>query len=109
MILEVTAGGLTNTVPFSQNAVWIGCDEDVQVPAEMVEGWERGSSKGLANLWLPPLALGNVHLRLREQEAVRVRLLKPTDRQPYVEKTCIVRAVPANVDFQPQEEEMHAP
>jgi hypothetical protein len=108
MRLEVVVSGVTNAIDFNGNAIWIGCDDDVQVPAEMVEGWERGPNRGWANVWLPAQALDNIHVRLREQETIRFRLFRQANDELYVEKVCLVRAVPGNLDFQPQEEEIDA-
>lgn len=90
--------------------VWIGCDEDVDVPADVLESWKaelvsRNQIRQI-HLWSRPMALPNGPASLVSGDRLRVEVLSgPTT--VYAQADVVVRPVRSPRDF-PQQEEIHA-
>lgn len=91
--------------------VWVGCDEDVDVPPQVLESWKtelatREQARHL-HLWSRPLAPPNWPQVLDSGEQLTIQILVgPTT--VYARADAKVRAVRTRRDF-PQEEEIHGP
>lgn len=90
-------------------AVWVGCDEDVDVPAQVLDSWKtelttRGQAQHL-HLWSHPLVVPNGPQTLGPGDQLTVRVLSGPTRV-FASADPKVRAVRTRRDF-PQEEEIH--
>jgi hypothetical protein len=90
--------------------IWIGCDEDVDVPADVLESWKaeltsRNQIRQL-HLWSRPIALPSGPEALVPGDRLRIQVLSgPTT--VYAQADAVVRPVRSPRDF-PQQEEIHA-
>jgi hypothetical protein len=89
--------------------VWVGCDEDVDVPAQVLESWkselairEQGQ---FLHLWSHPRAVTGGPAALDAGDRLGVEVLAGPGR-PYARADVTVRPVRVPRDF-PQEEEIH--
>jgi hypothetical protein len=89
--------------------VWVGCDVDVDVPAQVLESWKtelatRGQTQHF-HLWSQPLALPNGPRALDSGDQLTVRVLAGP-ASVYARADPKVRPVRTHRDY-PQEEEIH--
>jgi hypothetical protein len=106
LTLVVTAGGQTRRRPFDGHSVWIGCEDDVQVPARLVDEW-RSTNEGRALLakWESPRA---IDLPLTHGTVLEVKLLNE-DGSEYVKRTGIHARRPGRPQEFPQVEALDVP
>jgi hypothetical protein len=112
LVVRVVSGPppAEHTVPgYHGETIWVGCDEDVDVPAQALEAWkselairEQGQ---LLHLWSHPRALTGGPAVLNAGDRLSVEVLAGPGR-PYARADVTVRAVRVPRDF-PQEEEIH--
>ncbi|HKA37371.1 MAG TPA: hypothetical protein VKH43_11175 [Thermoanaerobaculia bacterium] len=89
--LIVQAGGRTFEARFDGHPVWIGCDEDVDVPLRLEVAWraEAPQRPSVVNTWLHPVPLAAERLELKPGAEV-VATLFDQDQKPW-EKKFLVR------------------
>src|SRR5262249_54579025 len=71
-------------LPFTGHAVWVGCDQDVDVPRALAEEWQQtqtGERAAVLPYWLHPKALPGPRLRLAPGDRVEARVEKQSGPQ----------------------------
>jgi hypothetical protein len=80
-------------VPFEGHAVWIGCDDDVEVPRELVESWQRELSYRKADwdleYWLRPVALKGPRFELVPGDEIELEIKNRNSQEALIEKKVI--------------------
>ncbi|HEV8118002.1 MAG TPA: hypothetical protein VGQ32_05725 [Thermoanaerobaculia bacterium] len=92
--LTVQAGGRTYESRFDGHPVWIGCDEDVDVPLRLEVAWraevEARRRPSVVNTWLHPVPLTAERLELKPGGEV-VATLFDEDQKPWAKKILVRR------------------
>jgi hypothetical protein len=110
--LEVRAGKYTATIAnFTGQAIWVGCDEDVDIPAALQDAWRVELSarqkSGLLRKWLTPEAAafsGQPYLELAAKQQVEVW----EEGVPKALSVITVRPLESRLSF-PQVEDLDVP
>jgi hypothetical protein len=96
-------------VGYHGQAVWVGCDEDVDVPDSVLETWKSElaarDQSAMLSLWSHPLALPEGPEALKQGDRLVAKILSGGERR-YADAEIVVRSVRTARDF-PQEEEIH--
>jgi len=101
--------GRTRSVPFDGHAVWVGCDEDVQVPAAAQDAWrsQLANRSQLLTYWAYPQQLTQERVELRAGQRIDYRVYLRGD--PYSPDASVrVQPVQGRSSF-PQQEVIHEP
>jgi hypothetical protein len=76
LMLNVTYRGGHQSRVFDGHTLWIGCEDDVEVPATLVESWRalpgEGDVEPLLVAWRHPVALSQTPPTLRGGDVIRV-------------------------------------
>jgi hypothetical protein len=113
LVLQVTYGGQRQSRPFDGHTVWIGCDEDVEVPERLIEAWRavpgEGDVQPLLAFWRRPVALTATPATLRPSDRINVTLVTKDGRPFPIAPLEITVRVPGRADDFPQVEELDLP
>jgi hypothetical protein len=115
LTLRVQVDGLSYTIPFDGHAVWVGCEDDVPVPAAVVDEWRATMAPELLTVLLSDLqfprairdAAGGAP-DLRDGSVLHVALLNE-DGTTFVERNGIPVRAPGRPDDFPQMEALDVP
>jgi len=111
MSLVVRSGGQERQLKFDGHALWIGCDDDVQIPAAMQDLFRSQLSAPehipLLLFWLYPYALPGDRWELQPGNQVEAKLLRP-DGAAYSSTQFVVLPIQRRQDF-PQVEVLDVP
>jgi hypothetical protein len=68
--------GVGENLRYTGRAIWIGCDDDVQVPQAIQDGWlyQLGADQRLSSYWRRPEILGDKRLELNPGDSVHAEL-----------------------------------
>lgn len=80
---------------YTGQALWIGCDDEVQVPQAIQDGWLRELAAQqhvkLASSWRRPETLGDPRLELKSGDIIRLELRRQ-DNSLFVEGSVVVQS-----------------
>jgi hypothetical protein len=101
---------------FSGHAIWVGCDEDVAIPNEVIEQWKTEVLESKVetpedrlvnlNFWQHPRALVGPRLELRQRDAFTVQIVSKSQTKPSLTDP---QQVVVDMKTFPQVEVWHAP
>ncbi len=98
-------GSVKNPEPVDGHTIWIGCDEDVEVPERVLEEWRADAAS--LQLWKYPRALSGDVLTLHAKDTITVKILN-RDGSAYTSRSIVVRRVDRSDQF-PQVEDLDVP
>jgi hypothetical protein len=105
---QVQIGQQQYSRPFDGHALWLGCEDDVEVPSTLIDAWRSlpGDVDPLLTYWQHPVTLDGPVFDLEAGDVVQVRLVNK-DGSPYPSTSprIQVRAPRRPEDF-PQVEEL---
>lgn len=102
-------GGILYQAPLTGTALWIGCDEDVLVPAEIISRWKSEVDDPVKlHLWSYPRSAGDLSKELPTGGTLLVEILKPERKDPIITRNLEVRPLERKTDY-PQVEELDVP